>query len=483
MRENLQNKWAAKTIVFLLHILIAVVAVAQVPKKAVASIEKSIGPDGSMGGLAVNLVTGDTLFSISPQLRLVPASVMKLYTTGAALELLGADFKYNTKVLASGHIDNGVINGDLVVVGGADPTLGSKVLPLVSSPSCFDNIFSLLQKAGIRSVSGNIVVDASYFEQLLPPPGRLWEDIGNYYGAVPSGVNYSDNSFDLFLRSPAIPNAPCSIVETIPQLPNIRFQCKVKSSLKSIDSAYVYGLNGMSDWTVEGAMPMGQSRFRIRGALPNPPLLFATDLYRFLNAKGIAVKGNPTTGVFSKSLPFVELGVLQSVALSEIVSYINVFSNNLLADNLYLTIGKEIGGFGNWDTSQRIVSRFWTQKTTHGYAVGIGDGSGLAPANKLSAIALIDMLGYMHRSPSAASFKQSLAVGGKTGTLRSMWTAPAYRGKVFAKSGTLNGVVAYSGYFVNANGQMCAFAVIVNNSLKPSSEIRKAIEGFVADYL
>jgi serine-type D-Ala-D-Ala carboxypeptidase/endopeptidase (penicillin-binding protein 4) len=483
MRENLLNKWVAKTIVFWLLILIAVASAAQVPKRAASSIETSIGPEGSVGGLAVNLVTGDTIFAMNPQLRLVPASVMKLYTTGAALELLGADFKYKTKVLASGHIENGVLNGDLVVVGGADPTLGTKVLPLVSSHSCFDDIFSLLQKAGIRSVSGNIVVDASYFDQQLPPPGRIWEDIGNYYGAVPSGLNYIDNIFDLFLRSPAIPNASCSIVETVPQLPNIRFQCKVKSSLKSIDSAYVYGLNGLSDWTVEGSMPMGQSRFRIRGALPNPPSFFCSELHRYLIEKGIVVKGNPLTGVFSNKMPFVELGVLESVPLTDIVSYINVFSNNLLADNLYLTIGKEIGGLGNWDTSQRIISRFWTEKTTHGYAVGISDGSGLAPTNKLSALALVDMLVYMHRSLSASFFKQSLAVGGKTGTLKNMWAAPAYRGKVLAKSGTLKGVVAYSGYFVNSKGQMCAFAVIVNNSLKPNSEIRKAIEGFVADYL
>jgi D-alanyl-D-alanine carboxypeptidase/D-alanyl-D-alanine-endopeptidase (penicillin-binding protein 4) len=482
MQKSWPNNWVGKIISIYLFATFAFNLQAQQNNLLGQNLLRGIGDEASVSALVVNIDLGDTLLMANPNALLVPASTLKLLTTGAALEMLGPDFKYRTQIYTVGSISQGVLNGQLLVVGGGDPTLGSSVFSAPSQSTAFEQIFLMLQKVGITHVNGYLLVDASYFPSLLPPPGRIWEDIGNYYGALPCGLNYRDNTFFAILSSPSMPNLPCKLLGTEPELPGMSFKCKVVSSSVNQDSAYIYGLEGTKQWTIEGAIPAGQSNFRIKGALPFPPSVFAKECVDYLLAKGILFSGqpkvnDPTVDVSSKA----SIGEIESVPLSQTINYINVYSNNLLADNLYLTLAKKSGNEVSWQNAKQELTHYWQNRIKSGAGLSFADGNGLSPKNKVSARQFVDVLTYMKKSQYFDIYISSLAIGGKTGTLKNLWTSPDTVGRVFAKSGTLNGVVAYSGYFLNSKNQWCAFSITVNNSIKKNSEIRRVIESTVAD--
>lgn len=482
MRSNLKSKLAAK---WLAPALVAALGVgAQLNVQAQSSFFQNVGDEASVSAVIVNLQSKDTLLCLHPRTRVVPASVMKLLTTATAVELLGPDFRYSTKVYAVGDIRGSVLHGDVWVIGGGDPSFCSVYYEGNRNEVVFEAIMSALKSNGIRSVTGSLCVDDGYFNDVKYPPTRLWEDMGNYYGAIPSSLNYLDNSLSVYLQSPKLPDQPCDIVRTYPEITNVKLVCNVKSSLVNRDSVYVFGVSGMSSWLVDGKMPIGQSSFVVKAALPDPPLCFANNLCDYLRKNAIAIHGECRLG----NCPLgrsgtIELASFTSASLPEMMKVTNTFSNNLWADNQFLTIGKRQAHTTGWDVSRTVVRDFWSQRLRSSADIAIADGSGLSPKNLVSSAVIVELLSYMQQSPNFNHYLQSLAKGGETGTLKNLWAAPSVRGRVFAKSGTINGVVAYAGYFKNQSGHWCAFSVIVNNSLKTTQQLRFAIEALVTRYV
>lgn len=484
MQNGYLNRSVFYSVLLALLGFIPVVSVAQGKQSARQLFLSGVGNAASVSALIVNLQTSDTLVAIDPQKRLTPASVLKLATTAAALDLLGPGFKHRTRLVRSGNVVDSSLIGDLYVIGGGDPTLGATKIGDNGVDALFAKVVGSLQGQGINEIKGDVIVDASYFDVKMPPPGRIWEDIGNYYGAIPSGLSYRDNTFSLYLSSSGVPNQLCCIESTNPVLPDIDIQCRVKSSASQLDSAYVYGLTGLATWVVEGSIPVGQKNFVVKGALPNPPMFFGGDLIDKLKSNGIKVGGSLKLKSLSKPLAgMVPVCDFESMAMSGLVKIINVNSNNLLADNLFLTLGKEVGGEGSWDQSIRIVTEYWKKNAVGMESVRFADGCGLSPKNVVSARGIIDVLDHMWHSANFEVFKNSLAVSGQSGTLKNMWKTPGLSGKVFGKSGTMNGVVAYAGYFRNSKNEWCAFSIIVNNSMKNSKQVKALIELFVASVI
>ncbi|MFT3738611.1 MAG: D-alanyl-D-alanine carboxypeptidase/D-alanyl-D-alanine-endopeptidase [Breznakibacter sp.] len=480
MQKNLR----AKLGVSLVSLFYCSCLTAQMASNTCKSFLHSVGIESSVSAVIVNIDKNDTLLSLNPHTRLVPASTLKLLTTATAIELLGSDFKYSTKVFALGDLKNSVFYGDIWVIGGGDPSFCSSYYEGNRTENVFAVVLNALKSKGIRSIAGGICVDDGYFPAINYPSTRLWEDMGNYYGAVPSSLNYLDNSLSIYLGSPKLPDQPCAIVRTEPLLPHLELDCKVRSSLSNRDSVYVFGVVGMSNWLVEGKMPAGQSSFLVKAALPVPPLCFANDIAAYLRTNTISLREESRLG----SCPFgrsghVELAVFHSASLPWMIKTVNTFSNNLWADNLFLTVGKRQTNKGSWNEARDEVKQYWSAHLKSVNDIYVADGSGLSPKNLVSSAAMVELLAYMRHSANFNHYLQSLAVGGETGTLKGMWTGREVKGRVFAKSGTISGVVAYAGYFRNRSGQWCAFSVIVNNSLKSTSQLRYAIDTLVANYV
>lgn len=469
--------------IWILCVLTGFSALAQ-NRNGVDDFLNSVGEGASVGLEVIDLSSQTTVVSYCPELQLTPASLTKLITTASAIRLLGSDFRFRTSVYASGVVAGGTCTGDLVVVGGGDPSLGSSLFASSRSDVVFNKISSAILSRGISSFNGDLVIDLSYCPVMPYPAGRSWDDLGNYYGALPAALSYRENTFSLLLDAPVTVGHRCSVVGTEPELPDVVFDCWAVAGSKH-DSAYIYGVPGSTFMQVQGAIPPGSRKFRVKGALPSPPALFARELRSALQARGIAVGGR--IRIVNQSYPVQVsncLCTIDSPSLSQMIAVINGRSHNLLADHLLLALAPAVPAGSWWDAATNLVSKYWVEQQVDGAARWkLYDGSGLSVFSLLSVRSLNELLSNMHHSDDADLFQSSLAVGGVSGTLRNLWTDDAVRGRVYAKSGSMTGVIGYAGYFKTHKGSMCAFSVIVNHSTASAPIVRKSIEKLVSQWI
>jgi D-alanyl-D-alanine carboxypeptidase/D-alanyl-D-alanine-endopeptidase (penicillin-binding protein 4) len=435
--------------------------------------------------LAIYGDTKDTIARHNERMALTPASVMKLVTTGAALQILGPDYRFRTRFYMHGKLSpDGLLNGDLIIRGGGDPTLGSDKWKETSRDSLYAAVFRFLSAKGIRSVKGNILADASVFEELMAPPGWNWGDIGNYYGAGPSGLSICDNLVIYCFRSGKY-GEPTEIFRTIPELKSVQFRNLVSAG-GSGDNAYVFGAEYGALRYIRGTIPAYSDSFCVRGNMHDPPLFAGLLIKQALAERGIAISGEVITNREMKNTPaysaadVVELGFVESPPLSAIIEVVNQSSNNLYAEHIHKRLSAKAGVEGSNSESNRILSRFWAERGLDPNGMFITDGSGLSRSNAMNAENLVRMLQVISADKTAEAFKKSLPVAGKSGTLRNMCKGTEAEGNLMAKSGTMNRVKAYSGYVKAGNGRPVMFAMTFTNFSCSNAELVKKIENLMA---
>lgn len=441
-------------------------------------IEGGVGSFYSV--LVESVLTGETIENHNADLLMTPASTLKVASSAMALETLGAAYRFNTSIYSNGFVVNGTLNGDLVIRGGGDGTLGSSHFSTTSAAQTLENIQDKLNALGVQRIKGTIWIDQSLFAAGQFPDGRLWEDMANYYGAPPSALSWRDNSFDLFLKSPSELGWFCEVIGTEPEFSDLIFLSTVKASAGRKDSAYIFGYPGLDTWEVRGSIPAGRSTFKIKGALPFPGKQFGEEI------ASVFFSGAPIEVKFSKDALKYEglekIWEMDSPPLSEIIQVVNRKSHNLLADHLFLEAGRtKMNGY-NWDASRNHFRKFWASRIPLS-SVRILDGSGLSPKNLVSARFMVDVLKFMHQSPNFDVFKSSLAVGGQLGTLSHMWKEPLFSGRVVGKSGSMDGTLAYCGYVHTNKGDVLAFSVMVNHMTNDLTIVRKSIENYISDLI
>lgn len=435
----------------------------------------------SVSALVIDIESGEELFNQDADRLLVPASLMKLVTTSVALEQLSPDYKFSTHLWKTGEVINGTLKGNIIVEGGGDPTLGSCFFPNTSPAHTWQKVRDMMAEAGIHRLEGSLLVDEHFFEAPLYPSPRLWEDMGNYYGAPPAPLTFRDNIFEVTLQAPPMVGALCQVTRVSPAGLPMQFVSRVTAASHQKDSAYIYGVPGLKEWEIRGSIPAGRAAFTIKGALPDPGIVFAREMVREV-FKNPSVKVAHTSDTIWKQQASL-LGRILSPSLSEIVKEINLQSNNLLADHLLPAITQKAGiNTSFWDAGPNLLKQFWWDK---GFVtpVEIFDGSGLAPTNALSARYLTQILTFMHGSKQAHVFFSSLPVSGSSGTLRNMWDKEPLKGRIHAKSGSMRNVMGYAGYAVFPGVSPKAFALIVNHHGLSTKEIKELIEAKLEDML
>lgn len=429
-------------------------------------------PDkGAIISAKVQVDSGEILFSQHEQLRLIPASLTKIVTTATVLELLGSDYLFKTYFYyAQESIVDGVLKGNIYVVSGGDPTLGSKYFEQTHPDLLFYQLVKALKNKGIVRVEGDVVVESDQISLSAP---RLWEDMGNYYGASPKGFNWKDNTVVVTLQSGLV-GSLCKVVEMRPKFSPYKLDCRVKAASHNKDSAYVYGTADMRHWWIEGSIPANRSSFTIKAAMPNPILGFKDDLVKFMRKNGIDIQKGFNVDQDKKRVLLFEY---KSPFLSEIIKVVNHRSNNLFADQLLLTLAKEKKGKATWDNGNAVVREFWKNKIDFEFNFRLRDGSGLTPKNLISAKGMVQLLCWMkNESSNYPCFANSLAVGGESGTLHSVFKHPTLNGRVKGKSGSMEGVLGYCGYLTTLLGKQAAFCVIANNFMVTTQKIRQVMD-------
>jgi len=426
-----------------------------------------------VSGYVIDAKSRNIVASVNENYRMTPASLSKIFTSSAALIQLGADYRFKTKIgISSSNIINGVLKGDIIITGGGDPTLGSKYFTSTNPDAVFRKILTSIKESGVTSVSGNLIIVSDYFSQPRYPSLRLWEDMSNYYGAPPAGLSFMDNTFTITLESPPQVNALCKIVSVSPSC-DIEIDCRVKASSSPKDSAYIYGVPGLKEWYIDGAIPAGRKEFKVKGAMPFPEKIFGHLLMEYLNKNGMPVnslsfKSSGETG------NVISIGEITSPSLSSIIKVLNKRSVNLFADHLFLSMAKKNGTAG-WDNARSIVAAFWESKIGAN-DIYLHDGSGLSPFNYCSSVDMVKVLTFMFEHESGAVFKESLSISGVDGTLKRIWNTKETKGRVAGKSGYMNGVLGYAGYITTKSNKRLVFSVIVNRFARPVGDVRKLIE-------
>lgn len=446
--------------------------------------QQSLLQNANISILVKDLKTGNEIAAYRANNLTVPASTLKVVTTATALEIFGPDFRYETVLSHDGKIDsNGVLNGNLYIVGSGDPTLGSSKL---GDRYFLNKWVAAIKSAGIKKINGRIIADESRFDNEGANPKWTWDDIGNYYAPGIYGIAYLDNTLRVTFKSGAAGTKP-EIIKTEPVVEGLVIDNNLLSSRITFDSAYFYGSSRSLTRSVRGEIPANKPDFLVMAELPDPGLTLAQNFQSMLNEQKIEISFPPSVlssveFSFPAGMPTrTTLYTHYSVPLSEIIKEINVKSNNFYAEQLFKSISLSRDRVATNKRSTDIIANFWKAKGLDVNQLYQVDGSGLSPANAVSAAFLSEVLTYMyHTSKHKNIFFNSFPIAGKSGTVAGFLKKTSLEGKVYAKSGTISRVKSYAGYIIDDRREW-VFSIIINNSKGNSWQTLSKIEDFLID--
>jgi len=435
--------------------------------------------------VAYDIVNNNIIAEYNHKMAIIPASTVKLFTTAAAFEILGKNYKPKTIIYKSGEIDSlGVLNGDIIIRGLGDPTLGSRFFNKKEEVQQFlEEWVDFIEEKGIKSINGKVLADGSAFGYHGAPDGWSWSDMGNYYGAGASACAVYDNMTYLHFSTSSRLNGPTTLDSMTPKIPGYNLFNQVTTYASNRDDAYIYGTPFSYQRFAVGNLPNNKSNFEVKASVPDPELLLAQVFEAALIRAGIKVK-NPALGmrllmqIYSDTLiNYQELDSLftyEGKTVEEIVFWTNMRSVNFFAEQLLCLSTYEATGFGGSQESEKFINEYWEPRL--GIRMMQTDGSGLSRTNAFSALHYTKLLAYMYKSKNFAAFEETLPVAGLSGTLRSVCRGQAAQGRLKAKSGTMNRIKSYAGYVDSKSGKKIAFALMVNNDDLSNYQLVKRME-------
>lgn len=469
-------------------------AVAQLPSDAVRAEMDKITKDADMkhaswGFYLVEAETGNVIAEHNPNLSLTPASTMKAITSATALMMLGENHTFQTTLEYEGKIDSaGTLDGNLVIKGGGDPTLGS--YRLEGNPGLEDLMgywVAALNKAGIKKVSGDVIGDGRLFGDAVLSDGWVWQDLGNYYAAGVSGLTIHENLYYAKFKTGAS-GTPATFLGIEPEVPGMEFTNQIVSKGNS-DQGYIYGAPYTYHRYLRGSLPTNRKEFQIKGSMPEPPKFAAQALKGALEQAGIVVTGTAQSareremeGEWEEGKRTV-IHTQKSPPLKDILWWLNKKSVNLFAEVLLRHVALEKTGSADPTKGTEAIEAFWKTKGVDTEGVFVYDGSGLSRYNAVTPHFVVSVLRHMKRSNRFDAYFESLPVAGKPGdvggTLKSVGRGTSAEGKIFAKSGYISRVRGYVGYAKTQSGKTLCFAMLANNFTCKASVMRKKFEGLM----
>ncbi|MBY4598045.1 D-alanyl-D-alanine carboxypeptidase/D-alanyl-D-alanine-endopeptidase [bacterium BD-1] len=405
-----------------------------------------------------------------PEAVMNPASVMKLVTTYAGLDLLGSGHFWKTRVFTQGYTQNGVLNGNLVIKGSGDPKLVRERL---------QDLMRAIQEKGIRSVNGDILLDNSVFSLPSHDASAFDDDPLRPYNAGPDGllVNFKALVFN-FIPDPARRRVR---IESEPPIAGVEIPSEVAAAQGACGdwrARLAARFDDPKRVSFEGRFPLscGERSWSIAYV---DPLNYAPRVIEAMwRTSGgqltgqVKMLGQPGTGQ-----PFIT-GL--SLPLVDIISDINKFSNNVMAQQLFLTLSANGNGRGSFAESRNILKHWWRERFGMRTTPVIENGSGLSRTERITAASLTALLQRAATGPESLAFEQSLSLAGVNGTTRSMAkrnpTSEAI-GNARLKTGTLRDVAAVAGYATGQSGQRYSVVGLINHPNAPAA--RPALDQLV----
>jgi D-alanyl-D-alanine carboxypeptidase/D-alanyl-D-alanine-endopeptidase (penicillin-binding protein 4) len=353
---------------------------------------------------AKNLTQDRVILNINSNKCMIPASNLKLFTSAIALDQLGINFTMKTTLGYSGTIDSkGVLNGNIILKGTGDPTLGSPNFDTVPS---MDSLFTLfveaIQAHRIQHIEGDIIADDSYLDYMPLPGGWSWTDIGNYYAPLTSALTIHENLYYLFFRPALYTGGPAEIIRVEPEIPGLSFFNHMRTGpIGSGDNGYIYGAPWQYLHQLEGTVPAGVPEFSIKGSLPDPALFAVQSLKKEIEQTGIKINGDAKTYRTSPppNMNIRNILTIESPPLRDIVYYLNKTSANLYAEQLLKVVAKEKHLSGDLDTGIELIEEWLEGKNITTDGLYMYDASGLSYLDRVTTYVMVDFLEKLTHEP------------------------------------------------------------------------------------
>lgn len=487
-----------------LGLLFTLPALAQTVRNTDKFIKEESGSlIGARIGVRAVRYDGKVIADVDGSGALLPASNTKLITTGCALNALGSDFVMTTKLAMGGEVRDSVLHGDLYIVGGGDPTLGSKDSIALRIQTLFRTWASFLRKAGVKKIDGRIIGDGRFFDGPIECPTWDWEDLGTYYGAGGGGLCFYRNQFDINV---AVAGDSVALKPSWPDLPwlDLRNEASVGPA-GSGDNLYLFATDLSPVASMRGTFASDRKAKTEECANKFGALTLAHEFRTYLETAGILSEGysdidargrirsfledsRPGECFFGKALPVDSLRVIgstQSPSIKRIAYVTNHRSDNFYAETLLRTLGREKKGSASYASALAAENEELEAlglDTSHG--IHVVDGSGLARHNYIAPEFFCRFLRAMMDCKVFGDYLYTLGQPGKGSYSNRLKDAPdSVKSRIRYKSGSMNGVVCFSGYIEPSDGEKdhtIVFSVMTNNFTGPSWKAYSFIDKVIA---
>lgn len=400
--------------------------------------------------------TGELLFAENDQIGMATASTLKNITAATALDILGPDYRFSTTLVKRGDLDDqGVLHGDLVIIGTGDPSLGSDRYETTKEELILNNWVQAVQSAGIKKITGKIIADDLLWGGYQAPDAWPWADMGNYYGAGYSSLNWRENAFGVVFKPANRQGEPTGIASMTADLSYLDIRNEVITGARgSGDQVYAYAAPYSTRVFFRGSHGIDLKK-TIRMSVPDPAFDLAFQLSKALERVNISAAEGIQTAYLDSSQTNTEtqqkvhiLHVHQSPTLAELVYWFNQSSINLYGESLLRALSQQ------WETglgtgsAARKLAEYWSEKMEIPRGeLRIVDGSGLSPNNRVTTGAMVKILTAIQQESWFPAFYESIPINNG----------------MKLKSGTISGVLGYAGYHTASDGREYVVSILLSN--------------------
>lgn len=414
----------------------------------------------NLGVEVFSLTRQEVLYARNADSALAPASSIKLLTSLVALKKLGPDYTYKTEVYMDGVLAHGILKGNLIVKGAGDPSLVTERLFLLAND---------IARTGVKIVQGNIIVDDWTFDQVKIDPKRIPTDTDRAYNAPVGGVSFNYNSTTVYFRpGDKVGDKPNLFIE--PDTGYVKIVNQAKTTARGTSYSLVANRikgDGENTIVVRGGIPLGMGEQKSYFNITEPHIYTGFALKYLLENRGVSVSGRE---IFHSQVPASarKIAELESLPLREIVTLMNKFSNNFIADSLVKTLGRELKGApGTMEKGIQVLVEEATRINMNTAGFKIVSGSGLTRDNRVSPEQFMSLLNNAYLEFDVLpELLSSLPIAGKDGTLKKRMKGTSAYGKLRGKTGSIDGVSALVGLVQSRGGELLVFAVLMNDKSK-----------------
>ncbi|MFT3920160.1 D-alanyl-D-alanine carboxypeptidase/D-alanyl-D-alanine-endopeptidase [Cloacibacterium sp.] len=379
---------------------------------------------------------GNKIYEYQANKGLSTASTMKIFTAAAALETLGKDYQYKTKI---------AFDGNLYVTSNGDPTLGNDRFEGYKADNFKQKVIETLKQNKISKISGDLIIDDTCFDFQKIPGGWPWNDMGNYYGAGVWGVNWRENVFEIYTFGKEI--------KSFSNINDVKWVNELRTEGNS-DKSIIYTAPYSDVAHINGSLPAKE--MKVSGAMPNPPKQLAIELAEELKKQNIDFKGKIIINSEKiingeKPVVFPENKVIleyKSPTLDKIVYWFLKKSINLFGETFIKTIAKEKTENPSFESGVKYLKNFWKDKGIDQRMINFVDGSGLSPQSYASSKAEVQALLWAKKQPWFDAYYDGF---------------PVMANGMKMKSGSIKDSRAFAGFHTSATGKNYVFSIIMNN--------------------